>query len=180
MFAAMPPGIALWDAVAPASIAAVSGGSDSVALTPSCCANWPGARRTGARGSCPSQSSRARRRRRGRRRGVLPRAGRSSRRARRDRRCATCPASAAEHGVSIEVAGRHARQRFFREALASVKADRVAVAHTRDDQAETVMSAAGARRGRERPGRDGAAARSPGSPAARHDAIGAAGLSSRA
>ena len=52
---------------------------------------------------------------------------------------ADVPAEAAEHGVSIEVAGRHARQRFFREALASVKADRVAVAHTRDDQAETVI-----------------------------------------
>ena len=49
------------------------------------------------------------------------------------------PSEAAEHGVSIEVAGRFARQRFFREALASVKADRVAVAHTRDDQAETVV-----------------------------------------
>jgi tRNA(Ile)-lysidine synthase len=49
------------------------------------------------------------------------------------------PASARENGVSLEVAGRHARQRFFKEALASVKADRVAVAHTRDDQAETVL-----------------------------------------
>src|ERR1044072_9170994 len=29
------------------------------------------------------------------------------------------PAEAAEHGVSIEVAGRHARQKFFRDALAS-------------------------------------------------------------
>jgi tRNA(Ile)-lysidine synthase len=46
---------------------------------------------------------------------------------------------AKEHGVSIEVAGRHARQRFFREALASIKGDRIAVAHTRDDQAETVL-----------------------------------------
>ncbi len=52
---------------------------------------------------------------------------------------ANVPDEAAEHGVSIEVAGRFARQRFFREALASVKADRVAVAHTRDDQAETVV-----------------------------------------
>ena len=43
------------------------------------------------------------------------------------------------HQVSLEVAGRHARQRFFEEAAASVKADRVAVAHTRDDQAETVI-----------------------------------------
>jgi tRNA(Ile)-lysidine synthase len=37
------------------------------------------------------------------------------------------------------VAGRHARQRFYEEALASVNGDRVAVAHTRDDQAETVI-----------------------------------------
>ena len=49
------------------------------------------------------------------------------------------PAAASEHGVSLEVAGRHARQRFFKEALASVTADRVALAHTRDDQAETVL-----------------------------------------
>jgi tRNA(Ile)-lysidine synthase len=46
---------------------------------------------------------------------------------------------ASEHGVSLEVAGRHARQRFFREVITSINADRVAVAHTRDDQAETVM-----------------------------------------
>jgi len=52
---------------------------------------------------------------------------------------ADVPAEAKEHGVSIEVAGRHARQRFFREALASIRADRIAVAHTRDDQAETVL-----------------------------------------
>ena len=52
---------------------------------------------------------------------------------------ANVPDEAKEHGVSIEVAGRFARQRFFREALASIKADRVAVAHTRDDQAETVV-----------------------------------------
>jgi tRNA(Ile)-lysidine synthase len=52
---------------------------------------------------------------------------------------ADVPAEAREHAVSIEVAGRFARQRFFREALTSIKADRVAVAHTRDDQAETVV-----------------------------------------
>ena len=44
---------------------------------------------------------------------------------------ADVPADAKTHQVSIEVAGRHARQRFFDEAIASVKADRVAVAHTR-------------------------------------------------
>ena len=52
---------------------------------------------------------------------------------------ADVPADARTHHVSIEVAGRHARQRFFKEAIESVKADRVAVAHTRDDQAETVI-----------------------------------------
>jgi tRNA(Ile)-lysidine synthase len=52
---------------------------------------------------------------------------------------ADVPADAKAHHVSIEVAGRHARQRFFREAIASVEADRIAVAHTRDDQAETVI-----------------------------------------
>jgi tRNA(Ile)-lysidine synthase len=52
---------------------------------------------------------------------------------------ANVPADAKQHGVSIELAGRHARQAFFREAMAAVKADRVAVAHTRDDQAETVL-----------------------------------------
>jgi tRNA(Ile)-lysidine synthase len=52
---------------------------------------------------------------------------------------ANVPGEAAEHGVSIELAGRHARQRFFREAIASVGAERLATAHTRDDQAETVL-----------------------------------------
>ena len=52
---------------------------------------------------------------------------------------ADVPADAEEHGVSLEVAGRHARQRFYREAIAAVKADRLAVAHTRDDQSETVV-----------------------------------------
>jgi tRNA(Ile)-lysidine synthase len=52
---------------------------------------------------------------------------------------ADVPGDAKTHHVSIEVAGRHARQRFFQEAIESVAADRVAVAHTRDDQAETVI-----------------------------------------
>ena len=49
------------------------------------------------------------------------------------------PADAKAHEVSIEVAGRHARQKFFREVITTINADRVAVAHTRDDQAETVV-----------------------------------------
>jgi tRNA(Ile)-lysidine synthase len=52
---------------------------------------------------------------------------------------ADVPAEAKQHHVSLEVAGRFARQRFFREAVESIKADLVAVAHTRDDQAETVI-----------------------------------------
>ena len=52
---------------------------------------------------------------------------------------ANVPADAKTHRVSIEVAGRHARRQFFQEAIDSIKADRVAVAHTRDDQAETVI-----------------------------------------
>ena len=52
---------------------------------------------------------------------------------------ADVPADAKTHQVSIEVAGRHARRQFFQEALDSIKADRMAVAHTRDDQAETVI-----------------------------------------
>jgi tRNA(Ile)-lysidine synthase len=52
---------------------------------------------------------------------------------------ADVPALAARDGLSIEVAARNARQRFFTEALASLDAECVAVAHTRDDQAETVL-----------------------------------------
>ena len=42
-------------------------------------------------------------------------------------------------GVSIEVAGREARQRFYPRRSTTAGAARVAVAHTRDDQAETVL-----------------------------------------
>lgn len=52
---------------------------------------------------------------------------------------ADVPASAARDGVSLEVAGREARQHFYNEALASARAARMAVAHTRNDQAETVL-----------------------------------------
>jgi tRNA(Ile)-lysidine synthase len=52
---------------------------------------------------------------------------------------ADVPALAARDGVSLEVAGRDARQQFYREAMQSAKAAAVAVAHTRDDQAETVL-----------------------------------------
>jgi tRNA(Ile)-lysidine synthase len=52
---------------------------------------------------------------------------------------ADVPALAAQEHASLEVAGRHARQRFFSEIVHGGKTDRVAVAHTRDDQAETVL-----------------------------------------
>jgi tRNA(Ile)-lysidine synthase len=52
---------------------------------------------------------------------------------------ADVPADAKTHQVSLEVAGRHARQQFFREVIASARAGCIAVAHTRDDQAETVV-----------------------------------------
>jgi tRNA(Ile)-lysidine synthase len=49
------------------------------------------------------------------------------------------PALAQRERLSIEVAGRRARQEFFREVLTSRSADRLATAHTEDDQAETVL-----------------------------------------
>jgi tRNA(Ile)-lysidine synthase len=52
---------------------------------------------------------------------------------------ADIPALAVHERTSLEVAGRHARQRFFADLVQSGKTDRVALAHTRDDQAETVL-----------------------------------------
>ena len=52
---------------------------------------------------------------------------------------ADVPALARGAGVSREVAGRDARQQFYADALTSLGAGCVAVAHTRDDQAETVL-----------------------------------------
>ncbi|MEO8682016.1 MAG: tRNA lysidine(34) synthetase TilS [Vicinamibacterales bacterium] len=52
---------------------------------------------------------------------------------------ADVPAVAARDGQSIEVAGREERQRFFVAAREALGAARVALAHTRDDQAETVL-----------------------------------------
>jgi tRNA(Ile)-lysidine synthase len=48
-------------------------------------------------------------------------------------------ARAALHGESIEAAGRWLRYDAFRTLLLEDRADRIATAHTRDDQAETVM-----------------------------------------
>ena len=52
---------------------------------------------------------------------------------------ADVPALAVREGGSLELAGREARQRFYADVLNSAKAQRMAVAHTRDDQAETVL-----------------------------------------
>lgn len=46
---------------------------------------------------------------------------------------------ARQHGQSLEEAGREARYAFFERVRARVEADAVATAHTRDDQAETVL-----------------------------------------
>jgi tRNA(Ile)-lysidine synthase len=52
---------------------------------------------------------------------------------------ADVPAAATRDGASLEVAGRQARQHFYNESLRTANASRIAVAHTRDDQAETVL-----------------------------------------
>jgi tRNA(Ile)-lysidine synthase len=49
-------------------------------------------------------------------------------------------AEAAEKGETLEEAARRLRYGWFRELLASGKVDAVATAHTRDDQAETVLA----------------------------------------
>lgn len=46
---------------------------------------------------------------------------------------------AAAEGVSVEQAARLARYEFLRRTAAAVRADRIAVGHTRDDQAETFL-----------------------------------------
>lgn len=48
-------------------------------------------------------------------------------------------AAARERRVSVEEAGRELRYEFFRELLQAGRLDRVATAHTADDQAETVL-----------------------------------------
>ncbi len=52
---------------------------------------------------------------------------------------ADVPALVAKSNASLEMAAREARYRFFAETAATCEADRVATAHTRDDQAETVL-----------------------------------------
>ena len=52
---------------------------------------------------------------------------------------ADTPQFAREHHLGLEAAARQLRHRFFRELIEQNKADRVATAHTLDDQAETVL-----------------------------------------
>jgi tRNA(Ile)-lysidine synthase len=52
---------------------------------------------------------------------------------------ADVPAIAARESQSLEVAGREARQQFYADACAALNAERVVLAHTRDDQSETVL-----------------------------------------
>jgi tRNA(Ile)-lysidine synthase len=52
---------------------------------------------------------------------------------------ADVPALARASGVSVEVAGREARHAFFRDAMRERGLSRLALAHHRDDQAETVL-----------------------------------------
>lgn len=48
-------------------------------------------------------------------------------------------AEARAQGISLEMAARAARRRFFQESLAEAGASTLALAHTADDQAETVL-----------------------------------------
>lgn len=49
------------------------------------------------------------------------------------------PAHAGEHGLSLETAARELRHHWFASLLSERKADKIATAHTLDDQAETVL-----------------------------------------
>lgn len=46
---------------------------------------------------------------------------------------------AAQKGISVEDAGRQERYRIFSEVCREIRADRIAVAHNRNDQAETML-----------------------------------------
>src|SRR5690242_9406380 len=49
------------------------------------------------------------------------------------------PSYSAEHRLSLEDAARRLRYEFFRKLLLRGVVDKIATAHTRDDQAETVL-----------------------------------------
>ena len=119
-------------------VAAVSGGSDSVAhAVPAARAGR--ARRAGARRPRASPSPHPRRRRRCRR-GVLPRARGATRDCRRLSAMPMCPSRAeTRRRVDRSRGPRGAAALLSRRRSQSAGATRVAVAHTRDDQAETVL-----------------------------------------
>src|SRR5215472_13932624 len=52
---------------------------------------------------------------------------------------ADAPAYAREHKMSLETAARELRHRWFAQLIREGKADKIATAHTQDDQAETVL-----------------------------------------
>lgn len=56
------------------------------------------------------------------------------------RECADVAAEAREHGWNLEDAARRLRYAFFRRIIEEGRATRIAVAHTADDQAETVIA----------------------------------------
>ena len=136
-------------------VAAVSGGSDSVALF-SFSASWP------PQAICSSPASpicittfaarRPTRMRRSAARSPARRCGRG------DRRCGCPRAGRRAGGVSIEVAGRKARQRFFVEALASLGGATASAWRTRATiRPKRCCCGWCAARGRQRAGRHGAA-----------------------
>lgn len=53
--------------------------------------------------------------------------------------CGDAPGYSAEHGMSLETAARELRHCWFAALLSERKADKIATAHTVDDQAETVL-----------------------------------------
>ena len=103
-----------------------------------CASRAGGARRHRPCGPRASQSPHSRRRRR-RRRGVLPRAGRPPGRARGDRRCRRAREAQRTRCVDRSRGPLRAAAVSFAKRSTRSTADRVAVAHTRDDQAETVL-----------------------------------------
>lgn len=53
--------------------------------------------------------------------------------------CGAAPAYADEHKTSLETAARELRHAWFAQLIAEKKVDKIATAHTLDDQAETVL-----------------------------------------
>src|SRR5215471_13505282 len=52
---------------------------------------------------------------------------------------ADAPTHSREHKISLETAARELRHRWFAQLIREAKADKIATAHTQDDQAETVL-----------------------------------------